>query len=270
MTSDDDFGQGYFDLMTAARDHWWVRGMHEIAIALTDATAEFQTVLDAGCGSGPALPWLRGVVVQGGSIHGLDGAWPALVAVDRSTSDVQLVQGTVTALPYADSCFDMILSADVLQHLSRADAARAICEIQRVLRPGAVALIRTNAAFGRHWVPTSEDWRLYTPKGLRGDLLESGLIVERITYANALPSLWASTPRPFRKNIDAPVGSRYRPSHGIGIPGSSGPVRSAVMSRALRLEARWLAGSPGRRLPFGHALFALVRKGPSTDRSHPP
>jgi SAM-dependent methyltransferase len=198
-------------------------------------------------------------MVEGGCVHGIDAAWPALAALDEAT-EVYLIQGSVGSLPYAHSSFDMIVSADVLQHLSRSDAQCALAEMERVLRPGGLALIRTNAAWGRRWLPTREDWRLYTPEGLRAEVMSAGLTVERITYANAFPSLWAAIPRPFRRNVENPVGSSYNSSRGVGIPGPSGPIRSALMSGALRLEAQWLQGAPHRVLSFGHTLFAVARK----------
>lgn len=91
-------------------------------------------VLDCGCGTGLATPYLLGA--------------ERLDALDFSAGMLEIVQakfpgrgirtrrGDVRALPYADGTFDCVLSANVLQHLAPADQARAAAEILRVLKPG--------------------------------------------------------------------------------------------------------------------------------------
>lgn len=53
--------------------------------------------------------------------------------------DMVQVQGDVCALPFASSCFDVVASSYVLQHL--ADPGAALGEFSRVLRPGGVLLL---------------------------------------------------------------------------------------------------------------------------------
>ena len=66
-------------------------------------------------------------------------------ARDYVSTDVEpgraAVQADLTALPFADAQFDTVVCSHVLEHVP--DDHAALGEIQRVLRPGGVALIQT-------------------------------------------------------------------------------------------------------------------------------
>ena len=93
--------------------------------------------LDAGCGDGT-----RTLVFDDGArnINGCDFkdwlAPPAKGRVSLLTADI-LKDG----LPYEDSSFDMLLSFDVIEHLSQPESL--LEEMKRVLRPDGVMVIST-------------------------------------------------------------------------------------------------------------------------------
>ena len=273
----DQFDVDYFDRLLAARDHWWVRGMQEVGASLLDRAAGGPAdlrVLDAGCGSGALLPWLR---ERAGAhrVTAIDFAPAALEFLRRQRLDVDLLRASVTDLPFPDGHFDLIVSMDVLQHLTSDQEKAAAAEMRRVLRPGGRALVRTNAAFGRSGVEERPDWRLYRPGSLRAALESGGLEVERLTHVNALQGLWASLPRrPRPHHHDHDHGHGHGDDHGhgggdgeraewgragLGIPAPASPLKNRVLLGILRAEARLLA-RPGRSLPFGHALYAVARR----------
>jgi ubiquinone/menaquinone biosynthesis C-methylase UbiE len=111
-------------------------------LALAGATPGMQ-VLDAGCGNGMYLRALqeRGVSAVGcdlslgmlSGVCGADGAGrPALVAAD------------VTALPFEDGTFDVVIAAQVLDLVP--DRGVAIRELRRVLAPrGSCVAVTTGA-----------------------------------------------------------------------------------------------------------------------------
>ncbi|HET9052390.1 MAG TPA: methyltransferase domain-containing protein [Candidatus Dormibacteraeota bacterium] len=263
-----EFDQDYFDRLRAARDHWWVRGMQDVGTALLGAGGRPMRVLDAGCGVGSNSAWLTGVSA-GGTVTGIDVASAAVAVWHQSGAPDRVLQASVTSLPFAGSSFDLVVSLDVLQHLGRDDAGRALQETRRVLAPGGRLLIRTNARFGRRSVAEREDWRLYEPATLRDALTSAGLAVDHVTPVNALQGLWASLPR-------VRLGGRHGGAHGndghahqhadagphthgLGIPRPAPRLRNEVLLRSLRAEALWLRGSR-RRLPFGHSLYALAHR----------
>ncbi len=125
-------------------------------LASTPTALSEQTVLDAGCGTGSCLSVLRGRV---GMLHGRElNAGMQQVAEKRfaDAPDVQIEQGSITGLPFADETFDGIICNQVLHHLDPgesddADSAgfpnvrRFFREAFRVLRPHGVLVINTSS-----------------------------------------------------------------------------------------------------------------------------
>jgi SAM-dependent methyltransferase len=109
-------------------------------------------VLDAGCGTGRALPYLAPAVGSAGVVVGLD-LTPEMVAVARQRyafAASGLVVGDVLRMPFADGAFDAVFAAGLISHLP--EPAAGLREICRVCRPGArLALFHPigRAALGR-------------------------------------------------------------------------------------------------------------------------
>jgi SAM-dependent methyltransferase len=91
-------------------------------------------VLDCGCGTGLALPYLQGA----DSVYALDLSEEMLGRLQRKFRSRKLhtARGDVRQLPYPDGMFDCVLVANVLQHLRPSEQPRAAAEIMRTLRPG--------------------------------------------------------------------------------------------------------------------------------------
>jgi SAM-dependent methyltransferase len=106
-------------------------------------------VLDAGCGRGEVLLACAG---RGAAVAGIDYA-DAAVGLSRETlaevegADVR--HGDLTALPWPPGTFDRALLGDVIEHLTPRQAATALLELRRVLRPGGRLVVHTapNRAF---------------------------------------------------------------------------------------------------------------------------
>lgn len=252
------FSRQYFDRLAAGKDHWWVRGMQAAAEAILAERRAALRVLDAGCGTGACYPLAR-KLSAGGVVWAIDVSWAALLRC-RGLTSIDLVQASVTRVPFGSDSFDLVLCMDVLQHLTEAEAADALSEMRRVLAPGGRLLARTGAAWGRKRVPERKDWRLYTPERLARSVADAGLKVTRLTYANALPALWAAI-------VGRIAGRRTVPEHGgpeaavlgLGLPAPAPPWHDKLLGGVLALEARRLT-RPGGRLPFGHSLFVLAEK----------
>ena len=268
-----EFDARYFERLVAARRHWWVEGMRRVGEALLDEHRAGLSVLDAGCGSGALLEWL-GTLAHPRPVVGIDAAWAGLVFAKDCDELVTLTQASLAALPFAPDRFDVVVTADVLQHLPSADASAALIEIARVLRPGGRVLVRTNSRCGRAAVDDRDDWRLYTSGSLRAALEAAGLVVDVVTPVNSLQGLWASVRGRRRSHHDPHHGHEggaeptvlggcdARPewgSAGLGIPRAVAPWRNRVQLMLLQAEARWLRGGR-RRLPFGHSLYAVARR----------
>ncbi|MFJ8696066.1 class I SAM-dependent methyltransferase [Streptomyces roseolilacinus] len=94
------------------------------------------SVLDAGCGTGRALPALRDAVGPGGTVVGVDLTPAMLTAAVRAGRDGSgaLLLGDVGRLPLRDGVLDAVFGAGLVSHLVR--PAEDLRELARVVRPG--------------------------------------------------------------------------------------------------------------------------------------
>src|SRR5919199_6539749 len=186
----------YERLYSLEGTHWWFRGTRAIATAILGARyrgGRELTVLDAGCGTGIVVSQLRRLL-PGSRVLGLDVSRHAL-AFCRARGHRLLAAASVTDLPLPDESVDLIVCADVLQHLPRGGDAAALRECLRVLRPGGRLYLRTNTTLGRARTAPGQSYHRYRPGELAALAADAGLVVERVTYANALPSLYAALRR---------------------------------------------------------------------------
>jgi SAM-dependent methyltransferase len=95
-------------------------------------------VLDAGCGTGRALPALRAVVGPRGTVLGAD-LTPAMLEeaarAGRGDSGA-LLRADVARLPLRDGALDAVFGAGLISHLAHPGAD--LTELARVVRPGGV------------------------------------------------------------------------------------------------------------------------------------
>lgn len=117
-------------------------------------------ILDVGCGGGRTIERLASVAAEG-KVYGIDYSEES-VAVARETNRVEIQrgrvdirQGTVSHLPFAEDTFDLITAVET--HYYWPDLPRDVREVMRVLRPGGAFLLVAEAYRGR-----KNDW-LYWP-----------------------------------------------------------------------------------------------------------
>jgi len=109
---------------------------------------EYDTLVDLGGGEGyfaSLWPGVRRKLV-------VDAVTPAL-AVARNRG-LLAVAGDVRRLPLRDGRAELVVSSDVLEHLTAADIPAALAEMARVLAPGGVALLHTSCygLYLRRWL----------------------------------------------------------------------------------------------------------------------
>jgi len=256
MTIDEP---GYFErLARVEAGHWWARSMWRIAsdwLAATIRGRRGQVALDVGCGAALSLIRLAGLP-EIGRVVGLEPS-PGALRLARRHRGFEVVRGSALALPFEGGSFDVVTCFDVLQHLPEGGGDRqATSEIARVLRPGGVAVVRSNAAgFGPGRSRGGPAYRL-------GELIEvvegAGLGVVRASYVNALPAL----AQEIRGRFRFAAGRRGRdwrphPSGGglrIDVPS---PGINRLMGGVAAIERRAMAAT-GLPLPFGHGTLTLA------------
>ena len=204
-------------------------------------------VLDMGCASGGLLALLRG---RAGHLAGLELSASAATAAAEVADHV--VQGAVEDpdLPFEEASFDLVVLADVLEHLA-APAAGLACGM-RWCRPGGAVLVSVpNVA---HWQARLTLLRGRWPQTDSGTFDASHL---RWFTRDALAALLAD------------AGLRDVELHAI-VPALRNHVPPAARSFADRLERRWQAAAgraPGLR---GYQVVGIGRRWPArgaNDRS---
>jgi ubiquinone/menaquinone biosynthesis C-methylase UbiE len=128
---------GYLDLLAQLG----VGGAHPGGFMLTKEIIELEiipesaTILDAGCGTGQTLQFLKSLNYN---VTGLDiDPIMLLKAKNRLKEDKCLVQGSVENLPFKDKQFDFIFCESVL---SFTDSVQSLRELNRVMKDNGVLL----------------------------------------------------------------------------------------------------------------------------------
>lgn len=228
---------------------WWYRGLHrQLAAALQRslASAPAGPILDAGCGTGGLLAYLK-PLVPGRRMLGVE---INLEAAERAIakSGVEVAVGSVNALPLADASVAAVLSADVLCHAG-VDPETALKEMVRVLRPGGHAVFNLPAY---DWLRSAHDARVHNARrftaGSFTPLLEAaGLTPVRTTYWNSflLPLMVV------RRLLER---GRTAKSDVMEYPAPLNALFGAILSFERVLIAL------GLRLPAGGSLLVVARK----------
>ncbi|MEK8146487.1 class I SAM-dependent methyltransferase [Streptomyces sp. M10(2022)] len=97
-------------------------------------------MLEVGPGPGAATEWLRTRVERLVAVE-VDAEAASLLADRCAGTNVEILQGSGTALEFADDSFDSAASFTMLHHVPTAALqSRLLAEILRVLRPGGVLI----------------------------------------------------------------------------------------------------------------------------------
>lgn len=238
--------------MAAVEDRmWFYRALHahirrELAAGLGHGPAQ---ILDAGCGTGglirrlttlePAWRW-TGVDVE---------PLARALARERVGPAVEILEASVTALPFEAGAFDAVVLSDVIYHLD--DDGAALREAHRVLRPGGILVVNVPA---HRWLWSYHDVathgrRRYGRTELKDKLTAAGFRPDtvRLTHWNALLLPLVAVRR---KLLPAPAG-------GSDVVEYS-PLLEWLGDAAMTLERTWLRGVGS--LPFGVSLLAVGKK----------
>jgi ubiquinone/menaquinone biosynthesis C-methylase UbiE len=238
----------------AERDHFWFHGFRRFVAPLLAEAAAGRTdlrILDCGCGTGNNLQMLR----RFGRAAGIDITFSGL-AYARRQGERLVARASAFTLPFSVNTFDLVTSFDVIYAFDDRQAAAALSEMHRVLRPGGHLLLNVAALpvlRGNHSVLGGEVQR-YTRRGLRRHLQRAGFQVRRLTYTNAsiLPIVAGVR---FAQRLRG-----HRESNAeMTVPAA--PI-NAALSGLLALEASALRVMD---MPLGSSLLALARKaGPAS------
>jgi ubiquinone/menaquinone biosynthesis C-methylase UbiE len=215
-------------------------GYHELLDELeTDFTRRFalgKELLEVGCGTGLLLSRFAEFTSRA---RGVDLS-PGMLEKARARG-LDVVEGSATALPFADGSFDVTCSFKVLAHVPEIE--KALIEMARVTRVGGHVVAE-----------------FYNPYSLRGLVKRYGP-AGRIADGAHEKHVYTRFDSPARVRELVPAGCRLVDARGIRIATPTAHVMKSRLGRSLfRTTERLLCDSP-LRVFGGFYVVALQRTG---------
>src|SRR5262245_45273860 len=118
---------------------WWYEGMRAVTASFLDGrlkTNPGARLLDVGCGTGYSIVWLRNHLLES-LAFGIDSSPQAAEFWHRRQIDTAGL-ASADRLPFGDREFDLVTCFDVIYQLDEKPARKAVCEMNRVLKPGGI------------------------------------------------------------------------------------------------------------------------------------
>lgn len=226
--------------------YWWFVGRHELALGFMREAFPSRsdlTVLDIGCGTGAMskklTPWGRVVSADYSSLA---------LSYSRRRGLDRLCVSDAMRLPFQSATFDVVFALDVLEHVK--DDEAALCEIQRVVKPGGLVMA-TVPAYQSLW--SSHDvalmhYRRYVAHQVAERVTRAHLRVRRLSYAMTLlfPIVWV-----FRRLLDRRRGEPKASL--VNVPGFA----NSLLIHLLGIENALIRHV---RLPFGVTVFCMAER----------
>jgi SAM-dependent methyltransferase len=239
----------------SSRTHFLDRWTRSAILERVGEVAPDATIADVGCSTGYLLEELAAAYPRADLI-GVDLVAAGLQKAHEHSPSVRLVHADACALPIADGSVDVVVSANLLEHVP--DDRRALREFARVLAPAGRAVIVVPAG------PTTYDYydrflgheRRYARHELAGKCAEAGLEpIEDLHIGSLLyPAFWLVKQRNRRRFGDL-QGEALQQQVAADI-GRTHDSRVGALS--WRLEAGLVAA--GARLPFGIRSLVCARR----------
>lgn len=232
--------QEFQSIRALSSTHWWYQSLADIAVSVAATYPAETRILDAGCGTAYLAERLHDR-----RIYGVDSS-PAARRIWQMDGLNTTASGTLEALPFSDSAFELTFCLDVIYHREVLSDVGALREVYRVLKPGGSLVLHT-AAFES--LRNRHDTVVHTARRYRRSrvlqiLKQAGFGVSVLSYRNLaiLPFVAAS-------KLHASTGSNLRTTP-TGV--------NAFMRAVSRLE--WSAIRSNVYVPFGSSLLAIAHK----------
>ncbi|MBI1745366.1 MAG: class I SAM-dependent methyltransferase [Acidobacteria bacterium] len=240
----------YKNIYENERAHWWYVSLHEyvkqIILDYQKRSSKELRVCDAGCGTGGLLLQLQDL--EGLSLSGFDYSTEAIkFCWLRGLTFTK--QGSILNIPYGNSCFDVVISIDVVYLIEKALHAQAMAELFRVLKPGGLLVIQL-AAY--EWLRSGHDAIVHTKHRFTCPELEelaeqAGFVRLRIGYRLAMLFPLAVLQRVMEHFQQAPT-SGIQPAH---------PLVNKLLLSIMRVENLLLKRI---HFPFGLSVVGTFKK----------
>lgn len=242
--------EAYDNLRQTEADHFYFQSLHRLIISLIRTRirpdGNLVRLLEAGCGTG----LLASKMTALGKVSAVDLTAEAVRLARGRGLDV--AQASVTALPFANSAFDFVVSVDVLCQLKEAGDEAALAEFDRVLKPGGYLFLRLPAF---SWLRRGHDefvqsQRRYQRRPLQNLVEAAGFKIEIISYFG----LSIFGPAVIRRLLDSWFKDK---TAGSDLQRWPRPL-NWLLTQILIWEGGWLQRF---RLPLGVGVICWAKKG---------
>jgi len=238
----------YDRLHAVERDHWFYRGKRTIVRRWIERyvplTQEVK-LLDVGCGTG----LFAAEMSKHCQVTGADDYEEAL-AFARRREGPKFVQAPCNALPFAAGDFDVCTALDVLEHLP--DDLGALREMNRVLKPGAIAVVTVPAfmLLWSEWDVVLHHQRRYRKREVAALANKIDMEILTCRYINSAMFLPIVAYRKVREWTPLFRGGQRAEDK---VPG---PTLNRILETTFVGPASWRWFHP----PFGVSVLAVLRK----------
>ncbi|MBM3228992.1 class I SAM-dependent methyltransferase [Candidatus Parvarchaeota archaeon] len=235
----------YEKMARVQNTNWWFVSRQLLLCQLVQSITpkkQKTVILEIGCGTGSNLSKLSSF----GKAIGLDNSKIALSFCRNQGLDARL--GDALDLPFKDNFADIVVYADVLEHI--ADDKRAVAQAYRVLKPGGYLIATVPAypwLFSLHDIAVGHK-RRHTTKSIAG--LLSMFEILRCSHFFSY-ALFPAVAARLVKKLASVEGS-----DDFSVPG---PVNSLLLSLS---AAERKAISMGASIPVGTSIICVARKKP--------
>lgn len=244
---DKNYYKEYYHL---ERSHWWFTARLKILEAKTKQLLKGKSnpkILNIGIATGATTTMLQ----KHGQVSSLEYDKDCCEFV-REQCNIQVVQGSMTDLPFQTGTFDLVCAFDVVEHIE--DDSTAIKELKRVLSPTGKYFL-TVPAFMFLWSKHDEinhHYRRYTKTTLKSLLSKQSIPPTYLGYFNSLLFIPIALVRIVQKTLRTKETSTKK-SDFDGM-NSSGAI-NGILKFIFLMEKPFLIA--GLRLPFGISIMAI-------------
>ena len=247
----------YETLSEVEQSHWWFQAFRDLLRQCLDQP-RFRlplsaSVLDAGCGTGANLSFLKSML-NPGYLGGFDIAPRAAQWTKQKCPSADVYVSDICDPMLHRAQYDLILSCDVIYIPGIAASIEGLKRLVEHLAPGGIFVLNVPAY---QWLYSDHDRAVHTRERFHRQqivalLAELGLAREIVTYrlcglfpllvARRLPSILRLT----KKSSDASE---------LALPNK---LINSLLLQVMRVEN--LAIASNLRFPFGSSIFAVGRK----------
>ena len=171
----------YIEYYTLERNHWWFKARLDILrsqVAALKLPADSK-ILNIGIATGASSVMLQ----EFGKVKSSEYDKTCFEFVKEKLPQLDVEQGSVLELPYADNSYDLVCAFDVIEHVE--DDAKAVSEMIRVCKPGGYVAVTVPAfmfLWGHH-DDVNHHYRRYTKSQFK-KLFNQGGIINFSSYFN--------------------------------------------------------------------------------------